>query len=71
MLFAWLFPIPIQDKHWYNNKKADQIAMRIDLLIPMLIVVFLSLIGTRYWLSSVVFRCSKMSKMHKQIHTII
>ena len=22
MLLAWLFPIPIQDKHWYHNKKS-------------------------------------------------
>ena len=47
MLLASLFPIPIQDKHCYNNKKAEQTAMRIGLLIPILIVVFLSLIGTR------------------------
>ena len=47
MLFAWLFPIPIQDRNWYNDKKADHIAMRIGLLIPILIDVFLSLIGTR------------------------
>ena len=47
MLVAWLFPLPIRDKHCYNNKKADQNAMRIGLLIPILIDVFLSLIGTR------------------------
>ena len=22
MLLAWLFPMPIQDKHWYHNKKS-------------------------------------------------
>ena len=48
MLLAWLFPLPIRDKHCYNNKKADQNAMRIGLLNPIQIDVFLSLIGTRY-----------------------
>ena len=58
MLLLLLFPMPIQDKHWYNNKKGRQIAMRISLLIPILIDVFLSLIGTRYD-DSVVFLYSK------------
>ena len=53
MLLGWLFPMPIQDKHWYHNKKADQLAMQISLLIPILIDVFLSLIGTLYYNVSV------------------